>query len=107
MGNNIDKQLDVLISLFARRDPGLRFIYHIVTRGKRDPIAYIRVYNALTGKVGVTEAAKLADVSQPTMTRVLQGWEGQGIVYDIGDDRKPLYKKLTTLPERVSQATVE
>lgn len=102
MGNNIEKQIEVLISLLARRDPGVERIHEIVTRGKRDPAAYIRVYNSLDGSMGVTEAAKLPKVTQPNMTRVLQGWEAEGIVYDLGDNRKPQYKKLTTLPERIS-----
>ncbi len=99
MTNGIEKQVDVLISLLARRDPGIEKIQEIVTRAKRDPAAYIRVYNALDGTIGVTEAAKLAKVSQPNMTRVLQGWEAAGIVYDVGNDRKPLYKRLTVVPD--------
>jgi len=107
MTGNVDKQLDILISLLARRDPGLPFIHRVVTRGKRDPGAYIRVYNSLDGKTTVTQAARLAKVSQPTMTKVLQHWETGGIVYDIGDQRKPLYKRLTLLPDRISPPTAE
>lgn len=102
MDSNFEKQVDVLISLLARRDPGVEKITEVVTRGKRNPLAYIRVYNALDGTLGVTEAAKLATVSQPTMTRVLQGWEAEGIVYDVGEHHKPQYKRLLTLTERRS-----
>ena len=102
MNDTVNKQLDILISLLARRDPGIEKIHEIVTRGKRDPNAYVRVYNTLDGTVGVTDAAKVAKVSQPNMTRILQGWEAQGIIYDIGDERKPHYKRLTILPARVS-----
>ena len=100
MNGSIEKQIDMLISLLARRDPGVEKITEVVTRGKRDPLAYIRVYNALDGTLGVTKAAKLAKVSQPNMTRVLQGWEADGIVYDLGGQHKPQYKKLMTLSER-------
>ncbi len=101
MSDVTTKQLDILISLLARREPGIEKIQEVVTRGKRDPDAYVRVYNTLDGTVGVTEAAKAAKVSQPNMTRVLQGWEAQGIIYDVGEKRKPQYKRLTILPERV------
>ena len=102
MSDVTTKQLDILISLLARQDPGIEKVHEIVTRGKRDPDAYVRVYNTLDGTVGVTEAAKAAKVSQPNMTRVMQGWEAQGIIYDIGDEHKPQYKRLTILPERIS-----
>ena len=102
MSDVTTKQLDILISLLARRNPGIEKIHEIVTRGKRDPDAYVRVYNTLDGTVGVTEAAKNAKVSQPNMTRVLQGWEVQGIIYDIGEEHKPQYKRLTILPQRIS-----
>ena len=102
MSDVTTKQLDILISLLARQGLGIEKIHEIVTRGKRDPGAYVRVYNRLDGTIGVTEAAKVAKVSQPNMTRVLQGWEAQGIIYDIGEEYKPQYKRLTILPDRVS-----
>lgn len=102
MGDNIERQMDVLISLLARRDPGLAHIYRIVTRGKRNPGAYIKAYNSLDSTVGVTEAAKTARVAQPTMSLMLQGWQAEGVVYDLGEPRKPMYKRLTLLPVRLS-----
>lgn len=92
------KQNEILISLLARSVLGADSIAGIVTSGKRDPAAYVKAYNALDGTIGVTEAAKLAGVSQPTMTVVLKSWEGQGIIYNVGDPGRPLYKRLLVLP---------
>ena len=94
------KQNDVLIGLLARVNPGTEGIRALVTRGKRDPAAYVKVYNALDGTVGVTECAKLAGVSAPTISPILRNWEEQGIVYDVGPENKPLYKRLLPLPPK-------
>jgi len=99
VSETVEKQLDVLISLMARRDPGIAFMHRIVTRGKKDPAAYIRAYNALDGSLSVTEAAKIAGVTIATMSEILQGWRMEGIIYDVsGTAGKPLYKRLVVLP---------
>ncbi len=90
----IVRQNGVIIRLLAQSVLGTDTVRALVVRGKRNPSAYIRVYNALDGTVGVTEAARIAGVAQPTMTEVLKGWEAAGIVYDLGEDRRPLYKNL-------------
>jgi hypothetical protein len=94
----IVRQNDVMIGLLARTSPGTKTIRLIVTRGKRDPDAYVRLYNALDGALSVTECAKLAGVSPGTISPILRNWEEQGIVYDAGPKGKPLYKKLLLLP---------
>jgi hypothetical protein len=100
------KQNDVLIALLARSTLGIELIHGVVTKGKRNPEAYVDAYNALDGTIGVTDAAKVAKVSQPTMTEILKSWEAEGIVYNVGDARKPLYKRLlvlSTAPRRESR----
>ena len=97
------KQNEALIALLARSAIGLEGIAAVVSRGKRDPAAYLKAYNALDGTIGVTEAAKVAGVSQPTMTVVLKSWEEQGIVYNVGEAGRPLYKRLLLLPTPVAQ----
>ena len=92
------KQNEILIALLARSDLGVDSIADIVTTGKKDPAAYVKAYNGLDGTIGVTQAAKLARVSQPNMTRVLKNWEGQGIIYNVGSAGRPLYKRLLVLP---------
>jgi hypothetical protein len=93
------RQNEIIIDLLARQAIGVRRIYQIVVRGKRDPDAYVRSYNSLDGTLSVTDAAKIATVSQPTMTAVLQGWEAEGIVYNAGTAHKPAYKSLVRIPE--------
>jgi hypothetical protein len=93
------KQNEVIIGLLARMTIGVDAISEIVTRGKRDPDAYLRAYNALDGTITVTEAARIAGVAQPTMSEVLKTWETYGIVYDIGEPNRPVYRRLLQLPE--------
>jgi hypothetical protein len=99
--NALERQNEVLIALLARSTLGVRFIYDAVTKGKRNPPAYIKVYNALRGTMGVGEAAKLAGVSAATMSVILRNWEAQGIIYDAGEGNRPLYKRLLPLPEKL------
>jgi len=82
---------------------GVELIREVVTRGKRNPAAYVKAYNALDGTIGVTDAAKVAGVSQPTMTVVLKSWEEQGIIYNVGESGRPLYKRLLVLPASPDQ----
>jgi len=99
--NVIGKQNEAIIALLARSVIGVKTIYEAVVRAKKDPAAYVRAYNALDGTIGVTEAAKVAGVTQGTMTPILKGWETQGIIYNAGDSRRPLYKRLLVLPEKL------
>jgi hypothetical protein len=98
MSEKLERQNAVIISLLARSTIGVPAITKIVVSGKRNPQAYLKVYNSLNGEVGVTNLAKLAGVSQPTMSVVLQSWEEQGIVYNVGTEAKPRYHHLLHLP---------
>jgi hypothetical protein len=99
--NVLEKQNDVLIALLARSTLTVRGIYDVVTKGKRNPGGYIKMYNALRGTIGVTEAGKLAGVSAATASVILRNWETQGIIYDAGEANRPLYKRLLPLPEKL------
>jgi hypothetical protein len=98
MSDKSERQNEAIIALLARSAIGVDTISGIVCGGKRNPEAYRKAYNALQGSSGVTEIAKLAGVSQPTMSVVLQSWEEQGIVYNVGTERKPQYHRLLPLP---------
>lgn len=98
MSDKLERQNGVIIALLARSTIGVPTITKAVCAGKRNPEAYRKVYNALNGLSGVTDLAKLAGVSAPTMSVVLQSWEDQGIVYNVGNERKPLYHRLLFLP---------
>jgi hypothetical protein len=98
MSERLERQNAAIIGLLAGGTIGLPTISKIVCGGKRNPRAYLKVYNALDGAIGVTELAKLAGVSQPTMSVVLRNWEEQGIVYNVGTSSKPHYHRLLYLP---------
>ena len=98
MDDLVAKQNEVLIGLLARSTIGVESIHQTVTKGKKNPAAYIEAYNALSGSVGVTQAAKIAGVSKGTMSDTLKSWEEEGIVYDVGEPNRPLYKRLLVLP---------
>jgi len=99
MSEKLERQNEVIISLLARNTLGVPAISKIVCSGKRNPQAYLKVYNSLDGSTGVTELAKAAGVTQPTMSVVLQSWEEQGIIYNTGTDAKPRYHRLLQLPQ--------
>ena len=105
MVNTLEKQNEILIALLARSAIGVRAIHDLVIKGKRNPAAYVRTYNALHGKIGVTEAAKIARVHKTTMGDILRGWETEGIVYNVGEPNKPLYKRLLVLPTKLPKDT--
>lgn len=93
------KQSEVMLALLARLSIGIDQIRTVVTDKKRDPTAYVKAYNALTGSIGVTEVAKIARADKSNMSKVLKRWEAEGIVYDIGSQHKPFYKRVLVLPE--------
>jgi DNA-binding transcriptional ArsR family regulator len=94
----IVKQNEILIGLLARSTIGIDSIHAIVTRDKKNPGAYVKAYNALTGSLSVTDAAKIAGVTKGTMSKTLSSWEEAGIIYDVGETNRPLYKRLLVLP---------
>ena len=99
----IRQQNESIIGLLARIAWSPDKIAVVVKSRKRDPEAYVRVYNALDGLRTVTELADIAKVKQPTMSVVLQGWLDEGIVLNVGNDSQPKYKRLMKLAERRSQ----
>ena len=101
----VEHQNDAIIALLARSAIGIETIKKTVVAGKRNPQAYLKVYNSLDGARSVTDLAKIAGVTQPTMTVVLQSWEEQGIVYNLGSAMKPRYHRLLLLtPTKKSRA---
>jgi hypothetical protein len=94
------KQNEVIIMLLARLDNGQTRVRDIVSRGKRDPTAYLRLYNALDGSISVSDAAKLAGVTPGTVSPILRSWEEQGIIYDTGPRGRPIYRRTLLLIEK-------
>jgi transposase len=100
-----EQQNDVIISLLARLAFGEERIADIVTRNKKNPDAYRKVYNSLDGVRTATELASIAKVSQQTMSEVLQKWEQEGIAFNMGTSTKGRYRKLMTIAPKGSKKT--
>ncbi len=101
----LEQQNRIIISLLARRTPGIEYIERIVKGGKKKgrPEDFVRAYNALDGSKTVTEIAKIVGVSQPSMTVVLQTWEERGIVYKTGTSKSSRYVGLLKLPTKTEK----
>lgn len=91
-------QNEVIISLLARLSFGTDGVRDVVVEKKRDPTGYIQAYNALDGTASAVDVAKLAKVDKSTMSQVLKRWASLGIVYDVGETSKPVYKNILVLP---------
>lgn len=91
---NLQELLEVVISLQGRQVFPNNKICEIVTDRKQNPENYIKVYNACDGKHSVSELAKIASVSQPTMTPILQNWKNLGIIFQVKKMVNKFYKKL-------------
>lgn len=95
---NIQRQNDIIIGLLARLVWTPERLAEIVSRGKRNPKAYRKVYNALDGTTTGKELASQARVTQPAMAVALKAWHEIGIVTNVGSDSQPRYKRLMPIP---------
>ncbi len=99
----LQQQNDVIISLLARLAFGSEKIVEIVARGKKDPNAYRKAYNSMDGVRTGTEIAKLAGVTQQTMSYILQTWEEEGIAINVGKESQARYRRLMCIPGKTSK----
>jgi hypothetical protein len=100
---SIRSQNDVIISLLARlvwKPEEITAL--VIANKKKDPDAYITVYNELDGTGGKTgkQLGAIAGVSQQAISSVLQTWLDEGIVTNAGTANQPKYKRLMRLPEK-------
>jgi hypothetical protein len=99
---NLQRQNDIIISLLARMIWTPTQVAEIVSRGKRDPEAYRRVYNALDEKTTGTSLAATAGVKQQTLSAILQDWKEEGIVVNVGTD-SPRYRRLMSIQVKANK----
>jgi hypothetical protein len=95
---NIQRQNEVIIGLLARLVWTPERLAEIVSHGKRNPQAYLKVYNSLDGTVTGTHLASVAGVTQPAMAVALKAWQELGIVLNVGTETQPRYKRLMSIP---------
>ena len=94
-------QNEMLISLIARLVwVPEKLVEMVVANKKKDPEAYISVYNALDGEMTGTQLGAIAGVSKQAISSVLSGWLEDGIVLNVGTDSQPKYRRLMQLPEK-------
>jgi hypothetical protein len=99
--NTIVQQNEMLISLMARLvfTPE-KLVEMIMANKKKDPEAYVSVYNALDGEKTGKQLGEIAGVSKQAISGVLQGWLDDGIVLNVGTETQPKYRRLMRLPEK-------
>lgn len=96
----IERQNDVMIGLLARLVWKPEELAELLSRGKRNPEAYLKVYNLLDGRKTGRQLAEAAGVTQQAMSFALQGWEELGLVMNVGTEAQPKYKRLMNIPEK-------
>jgi len=94
-------QNEMLITLIARLvwTPE-KLVEMVMASKKKDPEAYVSVYNALDGEKTGKQLGEIARVTQQSISAVLSGWLDDGIVSNVGTDTQPKYKRLMRLPEK-------
>jgi DNA-binding transcriptional ArsR family regulator len=93
--SQVEAMLEAIIGLLGRLVFPEDKLKDMVTKGKKkDPERYVKAYNLLDGKHGVTEIAKEIGVAQPTLTNVISTWKGLGIVYEVEISGKVIYRRL-------------
>src|ERR1017187_8318643 len=83
---NILQQNEVIITLLARLVWTPEKLAAVVMANKRNPDAYVSIYNALDGEKTGVQLAALAGVTKQGISFVLQSWVDEGIVLNVGTD---------------------
>lgn len=97
---SILQQNEIIITLLARLVWTPEKLSAVVTSKKKNPDAYVSVYNALDGSKTGKQLGELAGVTQQAISAVLQTWMDEGIVLNVGTDSQPKYRRLMKLPEK-------
>lgn len=97
---SIVQQNDVIITLLARLVWTPEKLVAAVTERKKNPDAYVSVYNALDGVKTGKQLGEIAGVTQQSISAVLQTWLDEGIVLNVGTENQPKYRRLMRLPEK-------
>jgi hypothetical protein len=98
---SILQQNAMMISLLARLVwPPEKLVEMVMANKKKNPEAYVTVYNALNGEKTGKQLGEIAGVSKQAISGVLQGWLEDGIVMNVGSEAQPKYRRLMKLPEK-------
>ena len=94
----IQKQNDVIIGLLARLVWSPEKLAELIMHRKKNAASCLTVYNLLDGMKTGRQLASTAGVTQQAISYVLQLWEEQGIVMNVGTESQPRYKRLMSVP---------
>lgn len=72
---------------------------NIIMKKKKKPEDYVKAYNLCDGKHSLTEIAAAIKVSIGTLSPILAYWKSIGIVYEIEENGRRVYKNLYLLKE--------
>jgi hypothetical protein len=99
MITRLERQNEVIIELLARSTLGIEYIEGVVTGGKKQQRRdkFVRAYNSLDGNKTVTQIAEIIGGSRQAASKVLQLWAIKGVVYDVGEEGRPMYVGLLKL----------
>jgi len=76
-----------------------------IVRGgrKRNHEAYLKIYNSLNGEATGSSLAAIAGVTKQAISQVIQTWEAEGIVANVGTASQPRYRRLMSIPNRAGK----
>lgn len=83
MSDNLKKvetQNEIIISLLGRMAFPEDDIKNLITSNSKKPDILLKVYNLCDGNTGLTEIARRASISQPSLTGAINKWVEMGIV---------------------------
>jgi len=91
---------ELMVGLLGRVAFPPKEIQAAITRGKKQPDAYVHGYNSCDGKHSVGETAKVVGVTAGTLVPILQQWEAMGIIFEVPSETKgKFYKHLYSLED--------
>lgn len=93
----IIEQNNIIIALLGKMAFTKEEVLRIVVSGKQKAKQqdYVKGYNACDGNHSVSELAKIIKVTKGTLSPILQGWEGAGIIYSVASPKVgKFYKKI-------------
>ncbi|MBI4009672.1 MAG: hypothetical protein HY361_00560 [Candidatus Aenigmarchaeota archaeon] len=95
----IINQNEVVVALLGRMVFPENELKNIIMKKKKKPEDYIRAYNLCDGEHSLTEIAAAIKVSTGTLSPILAYWKSIGIVYEINETGRRVYKNLYSLKE--------
>lgn len=93
--SKIFAKIDMVILLLAKVNFTSKQVREIITKGRgRNAAAFIKAYNLCDGSRTQVKVAKEAGVDPGALSRALQKWEEEGIIYRIKSETESIPNKV-------------